>query len=42
MLACLEGGEEGEEEEKKEDEANYTVLGNSRPVSKTSFSMYSK
>ena len=35
-------GEEGEEEEIKEDERNYVMLGGTRPVQKTQFSMYSK
>lgn len=44
--AAAEGDEaengEGQEEELKEDEAGYTVLGNNRPTQKTVFSMYSK
>ena len=34
--------EEENDEELKEDEAGYTVLGNNRPTTKTVFSMYSK
>lgn len=38
----LEEGEEGEEEEAKEDETAFTMLGDARPTSKMQFSMYSK
>jgi len=38
----VEEGEEGEEEEAKEDETAFTMLGDSRPTSKMQFSMYSK
>ena len=35
-------GEGAEDEELKEDETGYTVLGNNRPTQKNVFSMYSK
>ena len=37
-----EGGDDDKEEEVKEDENQYTVLGSTRPSSKSAISMYSK